>query len=72
MVLLGLDGFLRGDNLDTARWKDAPQLKEFTIRSYHAWGAASQAAWGISAVDIATVVEDVQHVAPGSSWGSNR
>ncbi|HET6356187.1 SRPBCC family protein [Streptomyces sp.] len=72
LVLLGLDGFLQGEDLDTARWKDTPQMREFTIRSYHAWGAASQAAWGISADDIATVVEyAVQQFAPGSSRGSN-
>ncbi|MBH1933596.1 SRPBCC family protein [Streptomyces sp. AV19] len=63
LVLLGLDVFLHDDDLDRAAWRDTPQVREFTIHSYRAWGDASRAAWGVSADDMATVVESaVRHV----------
>jgi uncharacterized protein YndB with AHSA1/START domain len=72
LVLLDLDGFLRGEDLDTARRKDTLRMREFTIRSYRAWGAASQAAWEISTDRITTVIEDLQRFAPDSWRGSDR
>ncbi|GAA0403671.1 SRPBCC domain-containing protein [Streptomyces luteireticuli] len=69
LVLLGLDLFLH-DDLDRAAWRDTPQVREFTLHSYRAWGDASRAAWGVSADDMATVVESaVRHVARSPEGG---
>ena len=57
--------FLHGADLDPATWEDAPEAKEFAIRSCHAWGAVIQAAWGTSDDDIAAAVAfGVQQYAP--------
>ena len=65
ITLLGLDMFLHGADLDPATWEDAPEAKEFAIRSCHAWGAVIQAAWGTSDDDIAAAVAfGVQQYAP--------
>ncbi|KNB51882.1 SRPBCC domain-containing protein [Streptomyces caatingaensis] len=70
LVLLGLDLFLHGDVPDRAAWKDTPQVREFTIHSFRAWGDASRAAWGVSADDMATVVESaVRHVTRAPEGG---
>lgn len=57
LALVTLDRLLCEQDLDLTRWKATPQAREFTVRSYQAWGAASQAVWGISDKDIAAVVE---------------
>ncbi|MFJ3712897.1 SRPBCC domain-containing protein [Streptomyces sp. NBC_01387] len=78
LALLSLDLFLRregegrggSEGRDMASWRTTPEARELFSRSSHAWGAASQAFWGTSDEDIATVVEfAVQNFAPGGREG---
>ena len=72
LALIGLDHLLHGEDFDTAAWKSTPESRACAIRSYHAWGAVSQAAWKLSDNDIAAVVEfAVQHFAPGAPESTN-
>ncbi len=65
LSLLGLDRLLQGDEFDPVTWEGAPEVKDFAIRSCHAWGAVVQRAWGIGDDDIAAAVAfGVQHYAP--------
>lgn len=66
LALIGLDRVLRGVDFDAAQWKSTPESRECAIRSYHAWGAVSQAAWQLTDDSIAAVVQfAVQNFAPG-------
>lgn len=66
LTLLGLDLFLRGVEFDPATSQDNPEVKEFAVRSCHAWGTVIQAAWGTGDDDIAAAIAfAVQHFAPG-------
>ncbi|MFC7546874.1 SRPBCC family protein [Plantactinospora sp. GCM10030261] len=70
LALLGLDLLLRGAPFDPVTWQDSPEVKEFAVRSAHAWGSAIQAAWGTGDDDIAAAIAfAVQHFAPEASGG---
>ncbi|MER5419019.1 SRPBCC domain-containing protein [Streptosporangium roseum] len=70
LALLGLDLHLRGEGLDPATWENAPDVKEFAVRSSQAWGQAIQVAWGTSDDDIAAAVAfATQHYAPHGETG---
>lgn len=70
LTLLALGRLLRERDFDATRWRETPEAREITIRSYHAWGAASQAVWGLSNDDIAKVVDfAVQQLTPTSRSG---
>ncbi|MFI6476699.1 SRPBCC domain-containing protein [Nonomuraea sp. NPDC050663] len=70
LTLLGLDLHLTGADFDPATWEDSAEAREFATRSCHAWGAAVQAAWGVSDEDVAAAVAfGVQHFAPQAGPG---
>jgi uncharacterized protein YndB with AHSA1/START domain len=67
LALLALDRLLCDQDFDPAQWKDTPQAREFTVRSYHAWGAESQAVWGLSDEEITKVIEFLAQQPPSSA-----
>lgn len=72
LTLLALELFLQGEDFDTATWKETPTVREFATRSIRAWGAVSQATWGISDEEIATVIEfTIQQFVPGTRAGGS-
>jgi uncharacterized protein YndB with AHSA1/START domain len=62
LALAALDGLLSDQDFDPVWWKDTPQARELTARSHQAWGAESQAVWGLSDEDIAKVIAFVQRL----------
>jgi uncharacterized protein YndB with AHSA1/START domain len=64
VALAALDGLLADPDFDPARWRDTPQVQEFIARSLQAWGAESQAAWGLGDEDVAKVVAFVRRLPP--------
>ncbi|WP_228973485.1 SRPBCC family protein [Streptomyces sp. DH12] len=65
LTLLGLGQHLQGRDVEAVRREDAPQIREYALRSCRAWGAVSQAVWGIRADDLAGIVETAfRRVAP--------
>jgi uncharacterized protein YndB with AHSA1/START domain len=70
LALLGLDLFLHGVPFDPATSQDDPEVKDYAVRSCHAWGAVIQAAWGTGDDDIAAAIAfAVQHFAPTTGGG---
>ena len=72
LALLALHGMLHDEDFDAATWRGTPESRQCAVLAYRAWGAASQAVWGLGDDDIATVVEFVvQHFTPAAPEGEN-